>query len=341
MGTQITEILEKQEIELGFLNGRRIGIDSYNILYQFLSIIRGADGTPLMDSKGRITSHLTGLLYRTVNLLEAGALPVFVFDGKPLKLKSETTRARNEIRTAAEKKFHEAKEKGEVEEARKFAMQATKLTGEMVEEAKTLIGLMGLPIVQAEHDGEAQIAQMVEKGDLYGCVSQDFDSLLFGAKRLFRNITVSGKRKAPGKNYYYNVSPEMIELEKNLAKLGITRQKLVWIGILAGTDFNKKFPKIGSKTALQLVQKYSSFEEIISHTKFTPDFDYKEIEEIFLRPEFSENYKIEFKNLQKEKILDFLCNEHSFSNERVQNALKKLEAKIDFSAKQSRLSSWG
>jgi flap endonuclease-1 len=340
MGTQIGEILEKQEIDFSFLNGRRIGIDSFNVLYQFLSIIRGADGTPLMDSKGRITSHLTGLLYRTINLLEAGALPVFVFDGKPIELKKETSRARNEIRTAAEKKFKEAKEKGETEEARKFAMQSSKLTPEMVEEAKKLVQLMGLSVVQAPSDGEAQAAQMVDKGFLYGCVSQDFDSLLFGAKRLFRNVTVSGKRKVPGKNYYYDVKPELIELEKNLSLLGIDRKKLVWIGILVGTDFNKKFPKIGPKTALNLVKKFDSFESILKETNYEPDFDYKQIEEIFLNPKFSEDFKIEFRPMQKEKILSFLCDEHDFSKERVENALGKIEERVDFSAKQSRLGAW-
>jgi len=333
--------LEKQEIKLDFLNGRRIGIDSYNILYQFLSIIRGADGTPLMDSKGRITSHLTGLLYRTVNLLEAGAFPVFIFDGKPSKLKAETTKARNEIRTSAEKKFKEAKEKGEKEQARKFAMQSSKLTPEMVEQAKTLLGHMGLPIIQAPSEGEAQIAQMVDKGDLFGCVSQDFDSLLFGAKKLLRNIAVSGKRKAPGKNYYYTVSPEMIELQKSLDALEIDRKKLVWIGILVGTDFNQKFPKIGPKTALRLVKSNDSFEGIIEETGHAPDFDFKEIEQIFLKPPFAQDYKIEFGSPDREAIFSMLCDEHNFSKERVESALNKLEKKADFSSKQSRLSNWG
>lgn len=340
MGTQIGELVEKQEIKLSFLNGRRIGIDSYNILYQFLSIIRGADGTPLMDSRGRITSHLTGLLYRTVNLLEAGALPVFIFDGKPSALKAETSKTRREIRTSAEKKFQEAKKKGEVEEARKFAMQSSKLTSEMVEQAKKLLGLMGLPVVQAPSEGEAQIAQMVEKNDLFGCVSQDFDALLFGAKRLLRNVTVSGKRKAPSRNYYYTVSPENIDLQKSLDSLGIDRKKLVWIGILVGTDFNQKFPKIGPKTALNLVKKFDSFEEIIKETGHSPDFDFKEIEDIFLKPSFSTDYKIEFKSPDREGIFSMLCTEHNFSRERVESALNKLEEKSDFSSKQSTLGSW-
>jgi len=341
MGTAIGDLLQKEEIELDFLAGRRVGVDSFNILYQFLSSIRGIDGTPLMDSKGRITSHLTGLFYRTINLLELEIKPVFVFDGKPHELKKETREERNRIRTEAGKKFEKAKKEGDFKEAKKFAQQAARLTGEMVEQAKKLVELMGLPIVQAPSEGEAQAAQMVAEGDLYGCVSQDFDSLLFGAKKLLRNITVSGKRKVPGKDYYFEVKPEMIELEKNLKALGIDRQKLIWIGILVGTDFNEKFPKIGPKTALKLVQEHKSFEEIIKETKFEPEFDFKEVEEIFLHPHFSKNYSLKFGLPDSKKILSFLCDEFDFSQERVESALKKLEEKMQEKGQQSRLGQWG
>lgn len=341
MGTAIGELLQKEEIDLNFLSGRRVGIDSFNILYQFLSIIRSHDGTPLMDSKGRITSHLTGLLYRTINLLEAGALPVFVFDGKPHELKSETIRERHKIRTEAKKKFEKAKREGKREEARKYAQQAVQLKDEMIDDAKKLVELMGLPVIQAPSEGEAQIAAMVEKGDLYGCISQDFDALLFGTPKLLRNITVSGKRKAPGKDFYYEIKPELIELQRNLQALSIDRRKLIWIGILVGTDFNKKFPKIGPKTALQLVQKHKSFWEIIKETGHRPEFDYREIEEIFLHPNATDKYEIKFALPQKEKILSFLCEEHDFSVERVESALSKLEEKALEKGEQSRLNQWG
>jgi flap endonuclease-1 len=341
MGTAIGDILEREEIGLDYLSGRTVGVDSFNMLYQFLSIIRGRDGTPLMDSRGRITSHLTGLLYRTVNLLEKGIQPVFVFDGEPHSLKSETVEERRRIRTEAERKFREARGRGEEEEARKFAQQAVRLTDEMIADAKKLIGLMGLPVVQAPSEGEAQIALMVERGDLYGCVSQDYDALLFGAPLLFRNITVSGKRKAPGRDYYYDIVPEKISLQKNLASLGIDRRKLVWIGILVGTDFNKKFPRIGAKTALQLVKKFGSFEEIIKETKFEPSFDYREVEEIFLHPRFSGDYEIKFRQPKSEEIKSFLVEEHDFGAERVENALKKLGERAEEKGRQSRLAQWG
>lgn len=340
MGTAIGELLDKQEIGLDFLKARRVGVDSFNILYQFLSTIRAMDGTPLMDSHNRVTSHLTGLFYRTISLLDAEIKPVFVFDGKPHELKAETRQERNRIRTEAEKKFKEAREKGDDKEARKHAQQAVRLTGEMVEQAKRLVEYMGLPVVQAPGEGEAQAAQMVAKGDLYGCISQDYDSLLFGAPKLLRNITVSGKRKVPGRDYYYEVKPELIELNKNLQALGLDRRKLIWLGILIGTDFNEKFPKVGPKTALKLVQDNDSFEAIIKETGHEPGFDYLEIEKIFLEPSFMKDYRIEFGLPDAEKLKELLCEEHDFSVNRVESSLQKLEDSLRKKGEQSRLDQW-
>ncbi len=341
MGTAIGDLLEKQEIDLNFLQSRKVGVDSFNILYQFLSSIRGMDGSPLKDNRGRITSHLTGLFYRTINLLERDIKPVFVFDGKPHELKGETRAKRQAIRTEAEKKFKKAQKEGDMKEARKYGQQAVRLTGEMIEGAKTLVEAMGLPVVQAPSEGEAQVASMVAAGDLYGCISQDYDALLFGTKKLLRNITVSGKRKVPGKDYYYEVKPEMIELDKTLSKLGIDRTKLIWIGILIGTDFNKKFPKVGPKTALKLVQENNSFEDIVKATSFEPDFDYKEIEGIFQNPVSTKDYKIEFGPPNMEKVREFLCEEHDFSKDRVNSSLNKLDEKMREKGQQSRLDQWG
>jgi len=340
MGTPIGGIIEREEITLDFLNGRIVGIDAFNMLYQFLSIIRSYDGSLLADSKGRVTSHLSGLFYRTTNLVEKGIKPVFVFDGKAPELKSLTQKKRHTARKTAEKKFEQALKEGKIVEAKKFAMQASQLTEEMIDSAKKLIELMGFPIVQAQSEGEAQIAFMVSKGELFGCVSQDYDALLFGSEQLFRNIAISGKRKAPGKNYFIDVKPERIELKKNLDGLGIDRKKLIWLGILVGTDFNEKFPKVGVKTALKLVQECKGFEEIIKKTKHTPRFDYREIEEIFLNPSYSKNYEIKFSTPDRNKIEEFLVEEHDFSKDRVQNNLDKLMQKMQERGKQARLQQW-
>lgn len=340
MGTAIGELLEKQKIGLEFLECKTVGIDSYNIIYQFLSSIRGQDGTPLMDSGGNVTSHLAGLFYRTSNLFERGIRPVFVFDGKPHPLKAETIKKRQEIRTEAIEKHERALKDGDLEEARKQGSRALHLSKEMLADAKELVKAMGFPLIEAPMEGEAQISVMCSEGKLFGVVSQDYDCLLFGAPKVFRNITVSGKRKAPGKSYYVDISPELIELRGSLEALGISRQKLVWLGILIGTDFNEKFPRIGPKTALKLVQEHESFESICEAAKFSPEFDFKEVEEIFLKPHSTSEYSLEFKAPDREKILEFLCEKHDFSRERIESTLKKLEEKANEKGAQQPLSNW-
>ncbi|MBU2100609.1 flap endonuclease-1 [Candidatus Micrarchaeota archaeon] len=340
MGTALGDLIEKEVIELDSLENKTVGIDAFNALYQFLSNIRGQDGSPLMDSNGNITSHLTGLFYRTTNLLGRNIKPVFVFDGKPHELKEKTRQKRREIRTSAEKKMLEAQKKGDLETAKKFAQQTSKLTKEMIEEAKKLVEFMGLPVIQAKGEGEAQVSVMTEKGKLDGCVSQDYDALLFGTPILFRNITIGGKRKVPGRNIYIDSYPEKIELNKVLEKNNIDRKKLVWIAILIGNDFNEKFPKIGPKTALKLVKENNSFEEIIKQTGFEPEFDFREIEKIFLEPEYNKDYSIKFSSPDREKVNELLCEQHQFSKERVKNTLDKLERKLEEKGQQSSLGKW-
>ncbi|RLG69201.1 MAG: flap endonuclease-1 [Candidatus Iainarchaeum archaeon] len=340
MGVDLGSLVSKREINFDYLRGRVLAVDAFNTLYQFLSIIRGVDGSPLMDSRGRITSHLSGLLYRTANIIENEIKPVFVFDGEPSKLKEKTREERKRIRTQAEVKYKEALKEGKLEEARKYAQQAVKLSDEMIDEAKELLRLMGLPVVQAPSEGEAQAAIMASRGKIYACASQDYDALLFGAPILVRNLTVTGKRKLPGRDVYIDIHPEEISLEETLNSLGIDRKKLVWIAILIGTDFNEKFPGIGPKKALQLVKKHSSFEEIIKATGHEPEFDYREVEAIFLEPKYSEDFTIEFRMPDEEGLKRFLCDERNFSEERVSKAIEKIKAALQQKGTQARLDAW-
>lgn len=342
MGVNLSDLVEKQEIALDFLAGKKVGIDSYNMLYQFLASIRGPDGMPLADTHGNVTSHLTGLFYRTINLVDLGIRPVYVFDGKPSKLKAETLRKRKEIRTDAAEKSAEALQGGNLADAQKFGSRALKLTPEMTSEAKELLSLMGIPVVEAPQEGEAQASVMVSRGQLFGAVSQDFDCLLFGATHLFRNIGITGKRKVAGKNFYIEVKPQHIELEGVLSKLNLTRQKLIWLGILVGTDFNEKFPKIGPKTALKLVHENDSFEKIIEQTKHEPEFDYKEIEELFTHPISTEVplKQLEASSPQREKVIEFLVEKHDFSKDRVTSTIDSFMKKKEEAEKQRSLHQW-
>ncbi len=322
MGVDLGDLFEKKEIELSELKGKIIAIDAYNTLYQFLSIIRQRDGTPLIDSHGGITSHLSGFLYRTTNLVEEGIKPVFVFDGAPPKLKNTTIEERKKIRTEAMVKWEEAKAMGS-EEAFKHAQASSHISGNMIEDAKLLLGFMGIPVVQAPSEGESQAAFMVKNNDAYAAGSQDYDALLFGASIVVRNLAVSGKRKLPGKSVYVDVKPEIIELEKGLGALGISREQLVDIALLVGTDYNEGIKGIGPKKALKLIKKHGSIEGALNELN-TDIKNLAEIKALFLAPGVTSDYELRWKKSDSAAIIKFLCAQHDFSDARVSKAVERL-----------------
>ncbi|MBK5190667.1 MAG: flap endonuclease-1 [Methanosarcinales archaeon] len=314
MGVNIAELIEPKETSLEAISGKIVAIDAYNTLYQFLSIIRQPDGTPLQDSSGRITSHLSGLIYRTTNLMDKGIRPVFVFDGKPSELKAEVIKARSERRAEARRKWEEAKVLYP-EEAFKYAQASARIDATIVEDAKTLLTYLGIPCVQAKTEGEAQAAYMVQKGDAELVSSQDYDCLLFGAPVMVRNLSAP-RRKA---------KPDVVSFNELAEKHGITREELVDIAILIGTDFNPGIKGIGVKRALKLIKKHHSIERLISESEIVEIGNYELVRDIFLHPDVNESYEIVWGTLDEAKVLDFLCEEHDFSEERVSKVLKRIE----------------
>jgi flap endonuclease-1 len=257
VGVAITAILEKQPISLDDLRGKIIVVDAFNMLYQFLTTIRMPDGTPLKDSQGRVTSHLVGLFARTTNLMERGVKLAFVFDGKKPVLKRREVERRVAAKQDAAAKYSAAVESRDVEAMKKFAGRTVSLTPEMVEETKTLLRALGLPVIQAPSEAEAQASRYVREGHAFAVASQDADCLLFGCPRYIRNLSLSGRRKKPGTPLYITVEPELIDLQRNLALLRLTQQQLISLGMLVGTDFNPGGIKgIGPKKALKLVQEH-------------------------------------------------------------------------------------
>jgi len=315
----------KTKVDLKSLSGKSIAIDAYNALYQFLAIIRQPDGTPLKDSFGRITSHLSGLFYRTANLVEMGIKVVYVFDGVPPVLKEVEIKRRAKVKAEALVKYEQALQEGRMEEARSYAQMTSRLKDYMAEDSKRLLTQMGVPWVQAPSEGEAQAAYLAKKGDTNYCASQDYDSLLFGAPMLVRNVTISGRRKLPRKPVYVEVIPEIIELDQVLKELTVTREQLVDIGILVGTDFNPEGVKgIGPKTALKLIKQHGSLEKLLPTLKEAEfPVETQRIREIFLNPKVTDNYKLTWKELDIEGVVNFLCRERDFSEKRVRKALKK------------------
>ena len=301
MGVNLSPITEATEIELSDLRGKSVAIDAYNTIFQFLSIIRQPDGKPLQDSQGRVTSHLSGILYRTANLIEAGIEPSFVFDGKPNEMKAGTIEERIARREKAMVEYQQA-----------------------LEESKELLTLLGIPVVQAPSDGEAQGAYMCMKGDVYASASQDYDSILFGAPLLVRNLTISGRRKVPGKSVYKDVRTEVVDSAKMLEDLGITREQLVDVCIMIGTDFNAGVPGIGPKKGLKLIQKHGDLETVMAKTDVDIP-EYEDVRAIFLNGPKSDDYSVKQGKTDPEGVLE-LMTDHGFSADRVTTVLNKIEA---------------
>ena len=338
MGVDLTDLVPEHETSLSDLNGKVIAIDAFNTLYQFLSIIRQMDGTPLIDDKGEVTSHLSGVIYRVTNLVEQGIKPVFVFDGKPPVLKAETIKARREVREAAKQMYEAAKASGSAE-AYKYAQASTSINAQIIQDSKVLLGYMGVPYLIAPSEGEAQASYMAIKGDADFVGSQDYDSLLFGAPKMIRNVTITGRKKLPRRDVYVDVKPEIIELQEVLDTLGVTREQLVDMGILVGTDFNPGIFKVGPKTALKLVKKHNSMQEILNELGQTIE-NYEAIKDFFLHPPVTDEYSIKWGKPEPEKIKHFLCDEHNFSSDRVEKVVERLNKAVSETAKQKTLSSW-
>lgn len=326
LGVNLRKLVPKTIVDLKALSGKSIAIDAYNALYQFLAIIRQPDGTPLKDHSGRITSHLSGLFYRTANLIELGIKPIYVFDGEPPALKEAEIKRRTKLKEEALVKYEKAIQEGRIEEARMYAQATSTLKDYMAEDAKRLLGLMGVPWVQAPSEGEAQAAYLTKKGHANYCASQDYDSLLYGAPMLVRNVTISGRRKLPRKPVYVEIKPEVVELKRVLKELGITHEQLVDIGILIGTDYNPEGVKgIGPKKALTLIKTYGSLENLLPRLK-EAEFPVppERIREIFLKPKVTDNYRLEWREPDVEGVVRFLCGERDFSESRVRKALGKI-----------------
>ncbi|MFA4960458.1 MAG: flap endonuclease-1 [Candidatus Pacearchaeota archaeon] len=328
MGVQISEIIPKKEISFPDLKGKIIAIDAFNTLYQFLTTIRQPDGTPLMDKNKKITSHLSGLFYRNINLLQEGIKPVYVFDGQPPELKFAEIEKRKEAKEIAEKKYEDSKKLGNKDLMKKYSSQFVKLSNDIVDESKELLIAMGIPVVQAPGEGEAEAATLSKAGKAWAVASQDYDSLLYGAPFLVRNLTLSKKRKTSA-GIYIDVNLEMIEFNETLRKLEIDHDQLICLAILVGTDYNPGGVKgIGQKRALEIVQKYKYpieiFKQIEKNNKYNFIFDWQEIFRQFHEYKSSTQEKIEFGKVDKKKVKEILLS-RDFSENRIDSGLQRLK----------------
>ncbi|MEK6890430.1 MAG: flap endonuclease-1 [Nanoarchaeota archaeon] len=324
MGLQIGDIVPRHEVKLEELKGKIIAVDAFNALYQFLASIRQPDGVPLMDSKKRVTSHLSGLFYRNISLMSEGIKLIYVFDGEYHELKGKTHEIRDDAKQEMRDKYDKAKEEEDLDSMYKYSRGYMKLTKEMIEESKVLLEAMGIAVVQAPGEGEMQCSELVKSGEAYAVASQDYDALAVGGTRLIQNLTLARTRKTVSGTIY--ISPEMLEYEKVLNSLNIDADQFISLAVLVGTDFNPGGVRgIGPKKAIALVRekKYpvQIFKELEESGRL--NFDWKQIFEIFKKPNVKK-MKITFPKFNVDKIKKILVEEHEFSEERVDKQISKL-----------------
>jgi flap endonuclease-1 len=332
MGVAITELVPTTPVTLTQLGGKTLAVDGYNTLYQFITTIRGPDGSPLTDQHGNVTSHLAGLFSRATNLLGKNISLIFVFDGKVPDLKRAELDRRRALKEDAQAQYDVAKQAEDVEGMKKFAGRTSRLTREMVGQAKELLDALGIPWIDAPSEGEAQAAALVRQGHAWAVVSQDADALLFQAPRVIKNLGVTGKRKQPGKLAYDTVEPELIEYKAVLQELELDQEQLIALALLVGTDYNIGGIKgIGPKKGLKLVQEHDHdfaklFDEVLwSQHCPTP---WEELARTFKEMPVIDPGTIRFGRVDPDKVRALLVEKHGFSQARIDAGLDKLKSQV-------------
>lgn len=328
MGVAFGDLINSEETTIQALQGKIIAIDAMNMLYQFVTTIRQHDGTPLKDSHGNVTSHLTGLFARCTKLMEKGLKLVFVFDGQMPPLKKLERERRQKLKEEATVAYEEAQASNNVEEMRKFASRTAKVTTEMIEESKELLLALGIPIIQAPSEGEAQAAYMVSKGDCDYVASQDYDCLIYGAPRIVRNLSLSQKRKKINALTYKTIVPEILSLDNTLKELDLNIEQLRCLSIIIGTDFNIGGVKgLGPKKGLSIVKEFKTAKEIFSQIDFqeSSDVPWEDIYDTIENMPHNDDYELKWKPVDIDKVKEILIEKHNFSENRINSGLEQIE----------------
>ena len=324
--------------------GRRVAVDASMSMYQFMIALRGT-GMDLTNESGEITSHISGMFYRTIRLLEKGIKPAFVFDGKPPEMKIHELKKRKEKLTDATAKQAEAAESGTAEDAIKFSKRTVRVSKEHSQECQTLLRLMGMPVIEAPSEAEAQCAALAKSGKVWAVGSEDMDTLTFGAPILLRNLTASESQKK-----------EILEI--NLAAvldgMGLNQSQFIDLCILCGCDYCPSIRGIGPKTAYNLIKEHGKLEEVLPILEakkgkdgepkhhIPPDFDYQSVRLLFSEPDVLDSEQVELKWGQPdvEGLTRFLVEEKKFSEDRVRSGIERLRKATQEKHVQQRLDSF-
>lgn len=325
MGVNLTPIVEKRIVQLDDLRTRSFAVDGNNVLYQFLALIRRPDGGPLTNAAGKVTSHLVGLLYRVTRLIAEYDLSlIFVFDGRPPSRKRRELEARRTVREKAAREYEAAVARGDFETAWSKAVSSSRLTRPMTADAQHLLTLLGIPWIQAPGEGEAQAAHLCRKGEVWAAATRDYDALLYGTPRLLRFLTVAGREYLPSQGTSRPLEPELIDLAAFLQGIGLTREQLIDVALLIGTDYAEGVRGVGPKGALRLIQTHGRLEDLPADLREQLPEDLTELRGLFLHPTVTEEYALHAGEPDEAGLIEFLVDGLDFSESRVRGALGRL-----------------
>jgi flap endonuclease-1 len=326
MGCNLKDLATPVRVRLPDLAGQRVGIDAFLTAFQFLTTMRDrspeGDGMPLRAPDGRYVAHLMGFLQRTVTLLESGIVPVFVFDGPSPALKEAELASRRARREEAEEQYAAARAAGDHRLAQKLAARIMHYSPEMVEETKTMLGLLGVPWVAAAAEGEGQAAVMAKRGHLDVVATQDWDALLYGSPVLVRHLMADGS-----KSYGKVIHAERIDLDAMREAIGLTQDQLVDLGIMIGTDFHPGVRGVGPKTGLKLLQKHGTLEGVCEAKEVEAPENIDEIRAIFHDHPASDTdpAALVLGPVDAKGLTQFLQVERGFSQRRMDDAFDRLK----------------
>lgn len=316
--------------------GRKVAIDASMSIYSFLIAVR-SDGQQLMSETGETTSHLMGMFYRTLRMVDNGIKPLYVFDGAPPKLKSGELAKRFQRKSEAQQAHEEAKETGTAEDVEKFSRRTVRVTREHNAECQRLLKFMGIPYIIAPTEAEAQCAVLARAGKVYAAASEDMDTLTFDSPVLLRHLTFSEQRKEPILE---------IHLDKVLEGLEMDRAQFIDLCILLGCDYLDPIKGVGPSTALKLIREHKNLEGVVDtiskSSKYTipEDWPYADARLLFLEPDVrsADDPECDFKwdAPDVDGLIKFLVEEKGFNEDRVRSGATRLQKNLK-TAQQSRL----
>ncbi len=268
-----------ESVELASIAGSTIAIDAHNWLYRYLTtVVRFTNSDAYTTADGTELPNLVGIIQGLPRLLEIDVTPIFVFDGTPSQLKADEIAARRAQRADREEQLQEARETGDPAEIARLESQTQRLTDPILKTSRELLSTLDIPTVDAPAEGEAQAAYMAQQPEVDAVGSEDYDALLFGAPVTYRDLTSDGPI-------------ERMELQTTLTQHGISREQLIDIGLLCGTDFNEGVHGFGPKTALTAIKEHGSLDAVLLERSATiPQAD--RLRSLFLDPPVTDEYTI-------------------------------------------------